>query len=137
MTALLATCFMLLSCLACFSNLKMKAICFSETSLDFQWLYGGKIVFFVWENLSNLLILSPTLFFIFSWISNSKYCLVRTLYNIKRRKICCTYFVCYINLGCCGFFCSNVGRRSFCWDELFNEYIFCLTGEMRHVDPWV
>jgi hypothetical protein len=33
---LLATCFMLVSCLAYSSTLKMEARCFSETSVDFQ-----------------------------------------------------------------------------------------------------
>jgi hypothetical protein len=35
--ALLATCFMLVSCSAYSSTLKMKAIFSSEMSLDFQW----------------------------------------------------------------------------------------------------
>jgi hypothetical protein len=35
--ALLATCFMLLSCSAYFLTLKMEAICSSEKSVHFQW----------------------------------------------------------------------------------------------------
>jgi hypothetical protein len=35
--ALLATCVVLVSCLAYFSTQQMKATCFSEMSVDFQW----------------------------------------------------------------------------------------------------
>jgi hypothetical protein len=35
--ALLATCFMLVSCLAYSLTLKMEATCSSETSVDFKW----------------------------------------------------------------------------------------------------
>jgi hypothetical protein len=37
MSALLATCFDLVSCLAYSFTMKMEATCFSRTSVDFQW----------------------------------------------------------------------------------------------------
>jgi hypothetical protein len=37
--ALLAACFMLVSCLAYSSTLKMAAICSNETSVEYQWCY--------------------------------------------------------------------------------------------------
>jgi hypothetical protein len=66
--------FTLVCCSAYFTNLKMEAICFFETSMDSQWLHGvisQKMLFFECENTFNLLILSPIISFFLGGVTSN------------------------------------------------------------------
>jgi hypothetical protein len=82
---LLAACFMLFSCLAYSSTLKMEATCFSETLVDFQWT--------TWRYISGDRHFSHSSFVIFQQCS---YCVI--FFNLcptrfSTSSICCPRLV--------------------------------------------